>query len=189
MALDERDRVFLSKTMSFILRHGPVEFGLVLDPEGFVPLEELVEAVRSRRPDTTRAEVLEVVRQCEKGRFEVVEGDIRACYGHTVDGRIQFEEVYPPEVLYHGTGRRYVNMIMKGGLKPMGRQYVHLTVRRDFAEVVGRRRDRKPVILKVMAARAYEAYVPFYMANDDFYLADFVPPSFIIFGGVEPEGP
>lgn len=179
--MQENDRVGLSKTMSHILRHRPEKFDIILDPEGFTSIDDLLRAVRSQRPGLTKESLLEVVNRCDKGRFEVVEGDIRACYGHTVDGKIEYEQSCPPEKLYHGTARRFVNQIRHTGLKPMGRQYVHLTVRRDFAEIVGKRRDPKPVILEVIAVQAFESYVPFYKANEDFYLADFVPPSFILF--------
>jgi len=181
MGLDEKDRVKLSKTMSHILRHRPREFHLVLDPEGFVSLEELLVAIKARRPRTSLEELMEVVASCEKGRFEIVDDDIRACYGHSVKGKIEHETVVPPEVLYHGTSRKFLDSIRKDGLKPMKRQYVHLTLRRDFAENVGRRRDPRPAILVVEALNAHEAGISFYKANEDFYLADMVPAKFIVF--------
>jgi len=181
MGLDKRDRVRLSKTMSYILRHGPREFHLVLDPEGYVSLEELLVAIRTRRPKTSMDDLLEVVATCEKGRFEVVEDDVRACYGHSVKGRIEHEIVVPPRTLYHGTSRGSLDSIREDGLRPMKRQYVHLTLRRDFAESVGRRRDPRPAILIVQALNAHEAGISFYKANENFYLADMVPARFIEF--------
>jgi putative RNA 2'-phosphotransferase len=181
MGLDERDRVRLSKTMSYALRHRPREFHLVLDPEGFVSLEELLIAIRARRPRTSMDDLMEVVASCEKGRFEIVDGDIRACYGHSVEGKIEHEAVVPPEVLYHGTPRKALDGIRKDGLRPMGRQYVHLTLRRDFAENVGRRRDPRPAILVVEAFKAHQDGIEFYRANENFYLADKVPARYIIF--------
>jgi putative RNA 2'-phosphotransferase len=181
MPLDEKERVKLSKTMSYILRHRPERFDILLDPEGFAPLEEVLEAVRSQRPGVTKQDMADVVAMDEKGRFEIMEDDIRACYGHSIDGRIEYDPVTPPEVLFHGTPRRALSVIREEGLRPMNRQYVHLTVRRDFAVTVGKRRDKEPAVLTVQAARAHEAGFRFYKANENFFLADEVPPQFIKF--------
>jgi putative RNA 2'-phosphotransferase len=181
MSFDEKERVKLSKTLSYMLRHAPEEFGLLVDPEGYAPMEEVIEALRRKRPSVTRAQLEEVVTGCEKGRFEIVDGEIRACYGHTLEGKIDYEPVEPPEVLFHGTANRFLDSIRKMGLRPMGRQYVHLTVRRDFARTVGRRRDRSPTILVVEALRAHQDGIVFYKANEDFYLADLVPSAYIRF--------
>src|SRR5262245_1097844 len=55
----------LSKLMSLILRHEPERFGLVLDAEGFVLLDELLAAVRTRFPSATRDQLLAVVERVE----------------------------------------------------------------------------------------------------------------------------
>ena len=48
-----RRLVTLSKLLSFMLRHEPAKFGLVLDAEGFTPLDEVLSAVQQSLPDTT----------------------------------------------------------------------------------------------------------------------------------------
>ena len=42
------DRRRISKLMSLILRHRPDEFGLNMDKFGFIPIDEVVEAVQQR---------------------------------------------------------------------------------------------------------------------------------------------
>ena len=62
----------LSKFMSLILRHKPEDFGVVLDPEGWTGIDELLEAMNRERP-VTRAQLEDVVQQVEpdKQRFSI----------------------------------------------------------------------------------------------------------------------
>jgi putative RNA 2'-phosphotransferase len=177
--MDDKRRESISKTMSFMLRHGPGKFKIILDPEGFTLIDDVVVALGRKFKGISRSDVLEVVERCEKGRFEVRGDEIRACYGHSIPIRIQYDPVEPPEILLHGTAHRFLDDIMRVGLRPMDRQYVHLTIREDFAREVGRRRDKDPVILKVEALKAHRDGVRFYKANENFYLADLVPACYI----------
>ena len=64
----------------------------------------------------------------------------------------------------------------------MSRQYVHLSVGRDMAVAVGKRKSPEPVILTIRSAQANVAGHAFYIGNDKVWLADEVPPAFIDFG-------
>lgn len=86
----------------------------------------------------------------------------------------------PPDILYHGTSHKAYEIIMDSGLKPMSRQYVHLSTDTDTAVRVGKRRDKKPVILTVDAKRAYADGVVFYSSGyETVILADFVPAEYL----------
>lgn len=172
--------VRLSKLMSLILRHEPEKFGVVLDAEGFTPLAELLEAIRREQPETTEADLRAVVDSVEtqKQRFSIVEGEIRANYGHSLDGKIQHEPTAPPDVLFHGTAEKSVAAILTSGLRPMARQYVHLTPDQALAIRVGGRHG-KPCLIRIDSARAHADGVAFYQANRSFWLADAVPPAYL----------
>ena len=76
---------------------------------------------------------------------------IRANQGHSIPGVvIEMEAPEPPEFLYHGTATRFLDTIMKDGLKPMTRQFVHISPDYATAVKVGSRHG-KPVVLKVRA--------------------------------------
>ncbi len=75
--------VQLSKTMAYALRHQPTQFGLTLDEEGWVEIDDLLAALRRHRRDwhDIRAEdFAEVIAQSDKQRYEMRYGKIRA-YG------------------------------------------------------------------------------------------------------------
>lgn len=61
----------------------------------------------------------------------------------------------------------------------MGRQYVHLSVDRETAYLVGKRKDPSPVLLVVRAEQASNEGCNFYQGNDAVWLADSVPARFI----------
>jgi putative RNA 2'-phosphotransferase len=171
----------LSKLMVYILRHRPDEFGLVLDEDGFISLKELLQAIAEEEgwSYVRRSHIMEVASTSDRERFEIQDEKIRATYGHSLPHRIHYEPVLPPTILYHGTRRRAYPHILQRGLDPMGRSYVHLTTAPELAMRIGRRRDPQPVLLEILARRASEDGIIFYLANPLIYLADHIPSSYI----------
>ncbi|HHW41213.1 MAG TPA: RNA 2'-phosphotransferase, partial [Syntrophomonadaceae bacterium] len=146
----------LSKQISYALRHAPWKYGLELDREGWADLRQLLLALQARGwRGLTAVDLQQMIRLSDKKRFEIAGDKIRALYGHSIPQRIAREPVPPPEVLFHGTARRFVPSIREKGLLPQGRQYVHLSVDVDTALEVGKRHDPRPVVLRVNAKRAW----------------------------------
>ncbi|UCC66214.1 MAG: RNA 2'-phosphotransferase, partial [Deltaproteobacteria bacterium] len=181
--MSHRHRVIaLSKLMTYILRHRPDEFGLVLDEDGFVSIKELQQAIAEEDgwSYVRRSHITEVVYTSDRERLEVQGERIRATYGHSLPQKIRYEPTTPPKILYHGTRRKAYPHILQHGLDPMGRQYVHLTTSPELALRIGRRRDPKPLLLEIKAQRAHEEGVPFYQANPLIYVADHIPHTYIM---------
>jgi putative RNA 2'-phosphotransferase len=63
----------------------------------------------------------------------------------------------------------------------MGRQYVHLSTDVATARQVAGRKRGAPVILTVWAGEAHRAGVPFYLGNEQVWLADAVPARYLAF--------
>jgi putative RNA 2'-phosphotransferase len=173
------DRVRLSKRMSRALRHDPARSGLMLDAEGWVGVDALVRGLSAPGNAVTRADVEDVVHHGSKARFELDGDRIRARYGHSVEGRVELPVADPPAVLFHGTDRAAAVVIAEEGLRPMGRQFVHLSPAEDAARRVGARHGR-PVVFVVDARAAAEAGVVFRRGNDDTWLADSLDARFLV---------
>ncbi|MEJ2746487.1 MAG: RNA 2'-phosphotransferase [Anaerolineae bacterium] len=171
----------LSKGMAQALRHQPVRYGLELDEEGWVLVADLLAGLCRRRHwcDLTVEEVQAVLAMPGKQRYEMKNGRIRALYGHSTHVMVHKETAVPPPFLYHGTAPETVSHILQEGLRPKKRQFVHLSVDVETARMVGQRKARQPVILRVRAWEAYETAVSFYRGNDATWLADHIPPEFI----------
>lgn len=168
-----------SKYIALVLRHKPDVIGITLDEHGWANVNELIEGVSKTYPLT--AEQLEnIVSTDNKQRYSYNEDHtlIRANQGHSVPVDVELPKKDPPAILYHGTGEKYVPSIMKNGLLPKSRLYVHLSNDLQTAETVGKRHG-KPVIFvvdtKEMSADGYD----FYLSVNGVWLTKTVPPHYL----------
>jgi len=179
--------VKLSKQMSRVLRHDPASAGLVLDPAGWVPVSDLLRALRLRR-----AELDLIVAGSDKQRFAVESGAdgvdrIRANQGHSVQVDLGLPVTAPPARLYHGTGTAALASIWATGLNRGGRHHVHLSADVETARRVGSRQAGKVTILEVDAERMASDGYPFFRSANGVWLADSVPPEYL--ATVDPRRP
>jgi len=174
----------VSRTSSHALRHEPWLYELELDDEGWTSIESLLSALKKDRHEWTELNanhLAEIIATSAERRFEIQGDRIRALYGHSLEGKLKKIPAAPPEILFHGTNPAVLPNIETTGLLPMARQYVHLSIDEDTAREVGRRKCRKPIILRIRTREAAASGVHFYEGNDKVWLADGVPPAFIEF--------
>ena len=174
---------WLSRRIAHALRHEPWIYGLELDGHGWVSVDDLLAGLRSTGgpawADLARTDLEQMVASSTKRRYELSNDRIRARYGHSVPGLSRRTPAQPPPVLFHGTAPSTWQAIRDTGLRPMTRQFVHLSVDTAQALAVGRRKHRKPVVLHVDAAGANAAGISFYPGNELVWLAEHVPPEFV----------
>lgn len=178
------DLVQLSKTVSHALRHEPWIYELELDDDGWVDMEVLLEALRNESlawQSLNECDLVEMIHSSSKPRHELINGRIRALYGHSVPRKLHKAPAPPPIFLFHGTSPAFVAAIQRDGLLPMKRQYVHLSIDRDTAIVVGKRKSHDPSILTIRSKFASEFGIHFYYGGGKVWLADSVPSEFIEF--------
>lgn len=168
----------VSRFLSFLLRHRPADYPLGFDQRGFVSWSDLLERVQDRFPEITEEEVRRIIEDSHKKRFELREGRVRATYGHSFPVDLGLESVEPPAQLYHGTARDLADTILRDGLKPRGRQFVHLSPSIEEAQAVGKRRDPFPRILLVNSRAAHANGILFY-ASGPLFLTKEVPARFL----------
>lgn len=168
-----------SKFISLILRHKPQAIDITLDEHGWADVEELIAGIKRSRPFTME-DLERIVREDEKQRYSFNEDKtkIRANQGHSINVDVELKEMLPPDILYHGTGEKYVERINKEGLKPMGRLYVHLSKNLETAIKTGSRHGRPFVYridCKAMNADGYR----FYLSANNVWLTQTVPPKYL----------
>ena len=172
-----------SKTMSYALRHRPDAFGLSLDGGGWVDIDAFCSAIEKHSPSihVDIETINRIISESDKKRFEISDGRIRATYGHSTPSKIEFSESIPPDSLFHGTSFRAYSKIRTAGLKPMNRQYVHLSSDVEPAKKVGKRHDSKPIILTIDSKRMHsDGFRFFHSSNDGTWMCDAVPSKYII---------
>lgn len=183
LLLDDKRRLMLSKLVSGLLRHYPWEIGVSLDKEGWVSIDDLVNGIKIKWKNkhlyqwVTREHIIALAELDPKGRFEVSGDRIRARYGHSVRVRIEYKISYPPK-LYHGTSISKLNNILKQGLRPMKRLYVHTTTSKSDA-LLNARRHGTPVVLEINVECLRRNNIPVYKAGKTVYLVPYVPPECI----------
>lgn len=169
----------IGKEISFALRHHPEKYHLDMDEEGWVQIEQLFHALKEKYGELTEEDILDIMKHSDKQRYELKNHKIRAYYGHSLKQQIKKEPTKPPQILYHGTAKRFLDSIMKDGLLPMNRQYVHLSADRETAINVGKRHDDHPIILQIDSINAYYNGIDFYLGNETVWLSDPIPIEYI----------
>lgn len=165
----------LSVFISLILRHKPSEIGIVLDEHGWANVKELIAGINNTGRNIDMGILEEIVRTDKKCRYSFNENKtlIRANQGHSIPVNIEFKEVVPPDVLYHGTATKSLDSIKQQGIKSMSRLYVHLSKDSETAVNVGSRHG-KCVVLSIDTKRMFNDGIKFYLSANGVWLVDYV---------------
>lgn len=167
--------------ISYILRHDPDAIGISMNNEGWVSINDLISKSLGKRKKFNHDDLMETVKTDDKQRFQISEDgkNIRAVQGHSTQYvNRKFNKVEPPITLYHGTATQYLDSIMKNGLIPKNRHYVHLSSNLDTANKVGERHGTV-VILEVNAKEMHDQGHEFYYSENKVWLTKEVPVKYI----------
>jgi putative RNA 2'-phosphotransferase len=170
----------ISKRLSYILRHNPKRFKINLDKEGWADIDDVLNGLHYFKDliDLEKEDLFYLVYGQKKKRFEIYENRIKANYGHTISIK-KTDPAIPPDILYHGTAKIYLESILREGLLRMRRQYVHLSVDLDTAIETGKRRDKTPAVIQINSKKAYQDGVVFYKGSDKVWLSDNLLPKYL----------
>ena len=91
---------------------------------------------------------------------------------------MELEETAPPDVLWHGTGEKYVLSIDTQGLLPKSRLYVHLSSDMETARKVGNRHGR-PVIYEIDCRQMVRDGFRFFLSANHVWLTKEVPARYL----------
>ena len=164
------NQIHNSKCLAYLLRHSDLP-----DRNGWVRVGVLLNEMSITLPM-----LQDIVAKDTKGRFEFSknESSVRALYGHSIDVDLELEPTTPPIILYHGTAEKYLENIMKDGLKPRKRNYVHLSETIDMAMQVGARHG-EPVVLAIDTGAMISVSYKFYKAQNGVWLTGDILPKFL----------
>lgn len=169
----------ISKYISLILRHKPEAAGITLDEHGWADVGELIRGIQ--KTQRFNMEMLEeIVRTDQKQRYSFNEDKtrIRANQGHSIPVDVELPVTEPPEILWHGTGQKYVESIDRTGLIPKDRLYVHLSGDRETAVKVGSRHG-KPMVYQVDSGQMAKDGYLFFRSVNGVWLTKQVPVKYL----------
>ncbi|OON99309.1 MAG: RNA 2'-phosphotransferase [Epulopiscium sp. Nele67-Bin004] len=171
----------LSKFLSYVLRHNPESIGIVMDYNGWVKVDDLINSINLSKSDViTFDKLVNIVETSSKQRFSFNEDKtlIRANQGHSIDVDVQLGKSLPPDELFHGTVSKYTKSIEKEGLVAKNRLYVHLSKDLQTAIEVGRRHGT-PVVYKVNCKQMLIDGYEFYLSKNNVWLIKSVPSKYL----------
>ena len=174
----------VSKALTSSLRHGNGP-KIYIAPSGFADLSHILALPRLKKLRTTAADVLEIVRNSPKERFQLKKEDqtilLRAAQGHSrqdLDERQAYDALQAHEVptlLAHGTYWRHYSSIFQHGLQPGGkssqRRHTHL-IDADIpaTEIRSGFRESVEMILFIAGREAAEAGLQFFRSTNGVFL-------------------
>lgn len=169
----------LSKKMSYLLRHSTEP--RYVDEYGWADIVDIIKELRKREPKFNLSTLEQIVTEDEKGRYSFDDSHtrIRANQGHSIPNiHVEMSQPEPPELLYHGTATRFLDSIMNEGLKPMSRQFVHISPDYETAVKVGNRHG-KTVVLEFRAKDFVADGNELYLSANGVWQAKFVPAKYL----------
>ncbi len=177
----ERRLIAKSKRLSWLLRHGVRETGIVMDRAGWVSASAVLAYLQ-----LSRVALEEVVEQNSKRRLQL-EGDrLRACQGHSLSMPVTREALEDSWMIWtgegpiwHGTGLRPLPLILEEGLKSQRRTHVHLA--EDLKSKVGKRAS-VAVMLRIDPRAVRASGLEIFRAPNGVILVQSVPPEAITGG-------
>lgn len=153
---------YLSKSLSFLLRHNSDEFPISINGRGFASMDDVLAAINAHsgtKGPITAEDVFRIVASDEKGRFQISEEPgrtlIRALSGHSFPVEIEGEDFVPQAPLWFGTTMEAYERIDAHGLTMTTKLKTRLYEDREDAERVAATRRGSPLLVEVDAETLY----------------------------------
>ncbi len=171
----------LAKTLDFIGRHSPAEFGLFWDPDGTMPWKEFYWALHE---DSS----LRFVREATIRELTLVGVELPFILDANLL-RLRPEVGwggYPaatkvPRRLYFGLRPKQLAAAREHGLKATRRPFVALCEDRELAVRIAKRTEQSPLVVEILAEEALRSGVRLFCAGPQLYLVESVAAKFINF--------
>ncbi|KAK7018971.1 putative tRNA 2'-phosphotransferase [Favolaschia claudopus] len=174
--------VQLSKTLSWLLRHGAQSERLPMRPDGYVRVTDLL--ANPKLNSLTLEALQDIVKADSKQRFDLVyEEDaeawcIKANQGHSMKSvKLDLKPILsvsniPTGMAVHGTTRAAWESISVQGLSKMTRNHIHLAQGVVGEGVISGMRGSSQILIFVNVQRAIDAGIQFSLSNNGVILTE-----------------
>lgn len=190
--MSDREVGTLGRLMAGILRHFPEKFDLDMDINGWVNIDDMIDALRKRRQDLRRWlrpwHIEAIAETDDKGRYQVRGDAVRATYAHSVEIELDLPSDDIPDALFYPCAEDESELLLEQGIKPGDRRHVHLSKTIANAGEAGRVHHKRPLILEVDCVRAQADGFQFFHAGTTVYLSEGVEGRYVsLVEDAEPE--
>ncbi len=180
--MNEEELDKLGRTMAGVLRHFPERYGLRMNKQGWVDLDDFINEVKhkQRRFRWLKAHhILAIIDTDPKGRYQFRDGMIKATYAHSVDVELDLPTRGVPDLLYYPTTSEEKDLLLETGLMPSDRKKVHLSKTVESAVVAGKVRDPEPMVFEVNAKAMIDDELVIKKAGNTVYVVENVPAQYL----------
>ena len=180
--MDQKRDIFISKALTYLLRHVAVQENLEIDNNGFVSIDQLLNHNRLKTHKCTRDDIERIVTNSDKKRFVInyENNTIAATQGHSIKLKPDESVLVPiekisdlPEKLIHGTNLKNSILILKSGsLLNMQRNHIHLSpgiVGQD-SQVISGMRTTSTVFIYIKKDQDTLSHLQLFKSLNDVYL-------------------
>ena len=168
----------ISKTLSYILRHGALKYRLEINEYGYIKIQNIL--LLRQFSGVSLDDIFEIVYDDSKGRYTIKQSQddyyIKANQGHTINipnlelTRITNASDYP--VVIHGTTYRNWLLIKDSfGIHRMKRNHIHLAVGEPNNARSGIRRDSS-IIIYIDLKKAIDSGIKFFISPNNVILTE-----------------
>ncbi len=175
--MDSKRETFVSKKLSWYLRHNLDKIPGHIDSAGFVSISSLLSLGDFRSENITLNEILQVVKSSDKQRFSLDSTGklIRANQGHSIksgelidQNKLLTKLTVPQDYCVHGTTRKAINEIKKSGLNKMSRTHIHFASKPD---AISGFRSNSNVLIHIDMEAAMADGIEFYISDNQVILS------------------
>ncbi|KAA1468922.1 hypothetical protein DENSPDRAFT_795237 [Dentipellis sp. KUC8613] len=179
--------VRISKTLSWILRHGAKSEGLYMRPDGFVRVTDLL-ASPKLQTQLDFAGLEKIVQDDKKMRYTMMSGPdekapdagdicwIRANQGHSMQTvKLDLKPILSASdipMAVHGTNKKAWPSIAKQGLSKMTRNHIHLAQGVPGNGVISGMRNSASVLIYIDVQKALDAGILFFLSDNGVVLTE-----------------
>jgi putative RNA 2'-phosphotransferase len=180
--MDKRELKRLEKILFAMLGRQPDAFGIVLDEGGWASIKELHQALMKETgfSHITQRGLTQLFSLYRPEKFEWREKHVRVKPELQGPDLTIYKESTPPELLYVSIRpKAHAHVITRGLQSSNNKKWVVLSTEKEMALKIGRRRDKDPVIVEVMALKSSKAGVVFRRAGKVLYLVEGLDPQWM----------
>jgi len=180
--MDRQELKRLEKILFAMLGRQPDAFGIVLDQGGWIYINELHQALMKETgfSHITKRGLTQFFSLYRPEKFEWQENYVRVRLELQSPDLTIYNEATPPELLYVSIRpKAHAHVIARGLQSSNNKKRIVLSTEKEMALKIGKRRDKDPIIVEIMALKSNKAGVVFRRAGKGLYLVEGLDPQWM----------
>ncbi|KAH7885757.1 KptA family-domain-containing protein [Phlebopus sp. FC_14] len=165
--------VRISKSLSWLLRHGAEKAGLRVRLDGYAKVSDVLSNPMFR--NVTFVDLERVVKRDQKSRFHLLLEPQTSGSSGSDDVKLELQPIHSASdipMAVHGTSRKAWELIAKQGLSRMNRNHIHLAQGIPGNNVLSGMRNSSQILIFIDVQKALDAGIKFYLSMNGVVLTE-----------------